>query len=323
MARADDEGAVDGAVKLRVFFILVFTCAAAAGYAQRPIIDVHGHTLPGDWDNPEPESQVNREYIDKMADTLKRHNVVAFVASGAYELEMVYREKLGAVLVPSLGFPCRDSGLGTGPYHHAKCFESGLQWPAVDWVDNQLAQGRYRVLGELLGQYVGFGPGAQEYDPYFALAVKHDVPIAIHAGGASPRMASRYPRFRLRHGNPMDLEDALVKYPTLRVQIMHIGGPYFDDAIALLNQFPRVMIDVTPFQFVYPADAFHQFLQRVMRSVPNADKRIMFGTDHGPELYQQSINAFESAAFLSEAQKSRIFCHNAQEWLRLDESLCH
>ena len=51
-------------------------------------------------------------------------------------------------------------------------------------------------------------------------------------------------------------------------------------------------------------------------------KRIMFGTDQmiWPEAVEMSIDAIESATFLTEEQKQDIFFNNAADFLKLDKS---
>ena len=61
-------------------------------------------------------------------------------------------------------------------------------------------------------------------NPRFALAEELDIPVCLHTGFGppmSPYMGD--PNFRMRHGNPLLLEDVLVKHPRLRIYIAQVN----------------------------------------------------------------------------------------------------
>jgi hypothetical protein len=67
-------------------------------------------------------------------------------------------------------------------------------------------------------------PNDPKLEPYFALAEELDIPVCLHTGFGppmSPYMGD--PNFRMRHGNPLLLEDVLVKHPRLRIYIAQVN----------------------------------------------------------------------------------------------------
>jgi predicted TIM-barrel fold metal-dependent hydrolase len=75
-----------------------------------------------------------------------------------------------------------------------------------------------------MSQYAGMEPSDPILEPYWALAETMNVPVMIHTGTSFPGTAYKgYPNFRLRLGNPLLLEDVLVKHPKLRLWIAHGG----------------------------------------------------------------------------------------------------
>lgn len=92
-------------------------------------------------------------------------------------------------------------------------------------------------------------------------------------------------------GNPLLLEDLLVRHPKLRVYVMHGGRP-----------------------------RFHEFLRQMFAN--GFGKRIMFGTDQmrWPEAIGRAIEAVESADFLSHEQRRDILYSNAARFLELTET---
>jgi len=124
----------------------------------------------------------------------------------------------------------------------------------------------------------------------------------------------------MRHGNPLLLEDALVNHPRLRIFIAHGGYPYLEETIALMLMYRQVYVDISAIDWLLTREEFHAYLQRLVQA--RLGERIMFGTDQmiWPETVKMSIDAINSATFLSEEQKQNIFFNNAARFLRLDAS---
>ena len=189
-----------------------------------------------------------------------------------------------------------------------------------DALRRHLEAGDFRVLGEIANQYVGIAPGDKRMDPYWALAEKLDIPVAIHMGEGYP--GAPYlddPQYRARLGSPFLLEDVLVDHPKLRIYVMHYGSPLVDEMIAVLNTYPQVYIDIGGNVWPYPREFFYAQLKKFIDA--GFGKRVMFGSDQiiWPRLIELSIEIVEEAPFLSEEQKRDIFYNNAARFLRLDE----
>jgi predicted TIM-barrel fold metal-dependent hydrolase len=115
-------------------------------------------------------------------------------------------------------------------------------------------------------------------------------------------------------------EDALIRHPKLRVYIMHAGWPMIDDLLAVLWTHPQVHAEIGGIVFALPRAELYRFLQRIVEA--GFGKRVMFGTDQmvWPGLIERSIQAIESAPFLSESQKRDILYNNAARFLRLTDA---
>ena len=100
-------------------------------------------------------------------------------------------------------------------------------------------QGRMQLLGEILAQYEGNAPNDPTLEPYYALAEELDVPVGIHIGPGPPGVAYfAKPKYRASLGDPLLLENVLVRHPKLRIYVMHAGYPYLDRMVALLYAHP-------------------------------------------------------------------------------------
>jgi predicted TIM-barrel fold metal-dependent hydrolase len=132
-----------------------------------------------------------------------------------------------------------------------------------------------------MSQYAGMEPSDPILEPYWAVAETMNVPVMIHTGTSFPGTAYKgYPNFRLRLGNPLLLEDVLVKHPKLRLWIAHGGLPWSEETFALMAQYPQIYMDISTIDWTggeAGRPAFHQFLAEAI--VRGLGKRIMFGSD--------------------------------------------
>lgn len=286
---------------------------ASPVHAQQkpPIIDVHVHSfgqqkgpdgrpapLPcrndrDPCDNPAPAIATDDALIAGIVGTMKKHNIV-----------------LGVLL----GGPLEDHYLRAGQGRFLRAAKDGtFGGPSVDSVRALLRSGTAKAIGELPPPYLGLSPADSVFAPYFALAEEFDLPILVHAAG----IGGRFPTYRSSMGRPLLLESVLRKHPTLRLYVENAGYPFGDDMVALLYMYPNVHVDVSTITWLIPRTAFHDYLRRIVRA--GFEDRIMFGTDQigYPEITAMAIEAIESAAFLTAAQKRKIFYHNAARFLRL------
>jgi predicted TIM-barrel fold metal-dependent hydrolase len=184
----------------------------------------------------------------------------------------------------------------------------------------EIEQGRAGAVGEITAQYAGLDPNDPILEPYWALAEAMDVPVMIHTGTSFSGTAyAGYPNFRLRLGNPLLLEDILVKHPKLRLWIAHGGEPWTEETFALMSQYRQVYMDVSTINWIggdAGRSAFHKFLAEAIGR--GLEKRIMFGSDQmaWPDAIELAIEGVDSAPFLTPAQKSDIFYGNAMRFFR-------
>jgi hypothetical protein len=258
-----------------------------------------------------PTARSNNEAIEAYIAEMDRYNIVLAVGSG--QLEMVKEMKAHVLnrFIGGIEFPKYTSPVN-------KRME---KWPSLNELRILYESGQLKIMGEITAQYAGVAPNDPKLEPYFALAEELDIPVCLHTGFGppmSPYMGD--PNFRMRHGNPLLLEDVLVKHPRLRIYIAHGGYPNLSETIALMLMYRQVYMDISAINWLLTREEFHAYLQRLMQA--RLGKRIMFGTDQmiWPDAVGMSVDAIESATFLTEAQKRDIFFENAARFLRLDTS---
>jgi imidazolonepropionase-like amidohydrolase len=206
-----------------------------------PVIDIHIHS-----------AQMSPE---EFAETAAENVRYIFLSGVSTDLRAWATGADQKRYLPSLVFPC-DRGRAPGPNRGRTCFDSGTDFPDVSWLRDEIRSGRVRGLGELAPQYIGMTPNDSRLEPYWELAEEFDIPVSIHMGPGPPGSAYdsnpspfKSPAFRMAAGDPLLLEDVLLRDKRLRLFVMHAGWPRLDSMLALLYAHPNVYVDLGVLQF--------------------------------------------------------------------------
>lgn len=282
--------------------------APAPAVDNGPVFDAHVHafhawtTGDGKWPWPEwlppdylPAPQTDQELRQETLDLFKECHIVKAVVSGS-TLD-AWRAAAPGLIVP---------GFMTGI--------AGTTPEQMRSLRQDLASGRYAVIGEVLAQYHGLTPNDPTFEPFLALAEELDKPLTVHMGLGAP--GSR--EFRMSLSDPLLFEDALVRHPKLRLCVCHAGWPLLDRMIALLYYYPQVYVDTAFIDWYLPRKEFHAYLRRLVEA--GFAKRIMFGTDmlYWPGAIPLAIESIRSAEFLSADQKRDILYNNAARFFKIE-----
>jgi predicted TIM-barrel fold metal-dependent hydrolase len=296
-----------------VGILCLISCQTATN-KNLPIIDMHMHSYPvdymGELNIPNPVTgrpsgaASDEELMLATLSEMRRYNIVKGVTSGP--LDVVYRWKTEE--------PKRLIG---GVY-----FDEVTSLPDVEQLRQQFMSGRLGVLGELVAQHAGLSLNDSLFAPYLTLAEELDIPVGVHTGlGPEGTPYTCCPKFRVTYGNPVLLEEVLVKHPKLRLYIMHGGWPYLEETKAIMAVYPQVYADLATINWIIPREEFHEYLKDLIRA--GFGKRLMFGSDQmvWPETICMAIEGIESAKFLSKEEKRDIFYNNAARFLKLKETV--
>ncbi len=296
------------------------TQAGASGRtaAERgPIIDVHMHAYPAAEAidasalNPvtgkPPGVKDGAAHMRACFAEMQKFNIVKGVASGGTG------DRLAAAMQWHDAAPDRIiAGAGVRG-------SDDTPLPELSVMRKAFADGKMRVLGEVTSEYAGLSLSDAKYEAYLALAEEFDVPVALHTGPMPPGTTfdpcCRNARVSL--GNPMQIEDALNRHPKLRVNLMHAAWPYIEETLAIMNVYPQVYCDIGALGWGQPRAEFAAYLGAIVRA--GYAKRVMFGSDHmfWPDLIGRSVEAVDSATFLSAEDKRDIFYNNAVRFYKL------
>ncbi|CAN5673311.1 amidohydrolase family protein [soil metagenome] len=230
---------------------------------------------------------------------LRRHNVRRAIAMGGVEKVAEWTTAGEGLFIPGLNFSRRDR--------------------SADEFRRLYEEGKFKVFAEIGPQYRGFSPSDPVWEPYFALAEELDIPVGIHMGEGPPGGVHVIgpSTYRVSLGNPLLLEELLVRHPKMRVYVMHYGSPLIDEMIAMLFSHPHLYVDISCNVWLLPRKQFYEHLSRLIDA--GYEKRIMFGSDQmaWPGTIGKAIESVEKAPFLNESQKRDILYNNAARFLRL------
>lgn len=323
-----------GYIKLiALFCLLVLPGAAAQAQAKKrlPILDMHMHARTADHYGPPPlamcapvermplwdagemlqqfpackkpvwSPKTDEELMRQVIAVMERNNMIGMLG-GKPDLVAKWVGAAPGRFIPGLDFRL-DRGMSPD---EVRALHKG---------------GAFKVLGEVLNQYIGIAPDDERMEPYWTLAEELDIPVGIHIGGGEPGQAYNRStsKFRARMQSALTLEEVLVRHPKLRVYIMHAGYPMLDDLLALMFSYPQVYVEVGTIVNVERRASFYRYLKGIVDA--GYGERVMFGSDPiiWPGIIEPAIESIEQVPFLSRRQKRDIFYNNAARFLRLSK----
>lgn len=182
--------------------------------------------------------------------------------------------------------------------------------------------GKIQVFGEIGAYYGGTTLSDPIWQPYLRICQRYDIPVAVHTGGGD--LGGTYtstPKARLRLGDPFLIEEVLIRYPKLRVYLMHSGEQDYEHALRLMAYYPQLYSDLGATLWVEPLD--QRYAVEFLKAAKAAGylNRVMYGTDQmrWPLAIGKSIRFLQRQTFLTQQDREDIFYNNAVRFLRLEK----
>jgi len=298
----------------KIIFLLALVQQSLFAQSQAKIIDMHIHSYSNkDFGEREPatdhygiKGSANAE-SHRLATfaAFKKFNIVKAVVSGNPESveNWVSKDSNHIVIRGILMFTPNDYGIDTVKF------------------EQMIRDRKIEVFGETAPFYGGTTLSDSIWQPYLRICEKYDIPVAVHTGGGDPGGTYSWsPKARLRLSDPYLIEDVLVRYPRLRIYMMHAGGEDWPEhAIRLMAYYPQLYTDLAVLLWVEPNT--QRYVKEFLRNAKEAGylNRIMFGSDQmiWPYAIEKSIRFLDSLTFLTKQDKEDIFYNNAAMFLRL------
>jgi hypothetical protein len=284
--------------------------------SQTKIIDMHIHSYTdSDFGEREPasdyygkkgSSNAEAHRIETFA-AFKKWNIVKAMVSGNPESveEWAAKDSSHRVIRGILIFSPDDYGMDSVKF------------------EQMIKDKKIEIFGEIGAYYRGTTLSDSIWQPYLRICEKYDIPVAVHTGGGDPGGTNSWsPNARLKLGDPYLIEDVLVKYPKLRIYMMHAGGEDWPEhGIRLMAYYPQLYTDLAVMLWVEPNT--QRYITDFLRNAKHAGylNRVMFGSDQmtWPYAIEKSIVFLNSLTFLTKRDKEDILYNNAAKFLRLKE----
>lgn len=152
-------------------------------------------------------------------------------------------------------------------------------------IDPRKGQAGVREARRLVAEYglrgFKFHPSLQEFDPndraaypLYEAIMDLGVPALFHSGQTG--IGAGLPGgggVRLKHSNPMMLDDVAVDFPDLTIIIAHPSFPWQDEALAVATHKPNVYIDLSGWSPKYFPPQLVRYANSVLK------RKVLFGSD--------------------------------------------
>ncbi|MFL6276550.1 MAG: amidohydrolase family protein [Blastocatellia bacterium] len=184
--------------------------------------------------------------------------------------------------------------------------------------EREIDQGKWRAMGELGLAYDGLALNDPVLFPYYEVCERKGIPVFFHTGldGPEPQQLVS-PKFRIELGDPLLLQDVVIRFPKLKIVIMHMGWPFADHAMYMLYAYPNVYLDTAVVNWILGPSVFNRMLKEAVETV--GSDRILFGSDQmvWPQMITPAVQAIKRADYLTAEDKRRILWENAASLLRV------
>lgn len=173
--------------------------------------------------------------------------------------------------------------------------------------------GKVRGL-KLYPGYQPFYPSDTRWEPAYAFAAEHRIPVMIHTGDTYAV------RGKLKYAHPLHVDETAVDHPDVQFVICHLGNPWIRDCMEVVYKNPNVYADISGLTLGAFEDRFEVYLRRQVQEMMLfgvEPSRVMFGTDW-PIASMESYLTFMQELAVPEADKRKILADNAVQLFRLD-----
>lgn len=180
------------------------------------------------------------------------------------------------------------------------------------------------LKGLKLYPHSGFYPDDKRLDDVYDLARQYDVPVLVHTG------IKALAAHRMRFNNPLALDEVAVRFPGLKLVIMHAGYPWLREALVVARLNENIWMDMTfldVLEYSFEEGLLMRVLKRSLKVL--GSHRIVWGSegewlgldcyeDEGPLRVEKMLNQIMGFSFLSAEEKQRILFDNTAALLKID-----
>lgn len=305
-----------------IILLAIWVSTAIYGFSQdslkiflinQPVIDVHLHITKG-YDNNESYKDLHEDINEAkriwISQELSDYNIVLAIGGGNQQFAKFYAEK-DERFWTGLIFPCRSLAEQDGP-----CVK---EFYSEDELRTLYLSGKFKSMGESFYNYYGIPPTDERLAPYWKIADDFSLPIGIHADAGPPKERvneQENPHYNPAYANPELLRPILQQYPNLKIYLMHYGGAFSSQAIALMQDYPQIYCDISAVSLFMPKQIWEPNLKQLYAA--GLGDRLMFGSDYFG-MIDDHLKVIMRIDWLTDSQKKDILYNNASRFLGLSD----
>ncbi|HET9276230.1 MAG TPA: amidohydrolase family protein [Gemmatimonadales bacterium] len=184
---------------------------------------------------------------------------------------------------------------------------------ALDELKDYVQARKVRGL-KLYPGYQAFYPSDPVWEPAYAFAAEHRIPVMIHSGDTYS------PGGKLKYAHPLHVDEVAVDHPEVTFVICHIGNPWIRDCMEVVYKNANVVTDISGLTLGGFEDRFEAWmrgqLQEMLLYGVEPDN-VLFGTDW-PISSMESYLDFIRQLATPRREKEKILWENSVRIFDLD-----
>ena len=185
----------------------------------------------------------------------------------------------------------------------------------------ELIKNKKIIAIKLYPGYEDFYPIDERCSKVYDLCEEFNIPVIFHSGDILGLGKG------IKYSKPEHIDELAVKRPNLKIIIAHLGNPYTNDTLVILNRHKNVYSDISglvPRTFdSYWKEHFQKEIIKILKWCSDENK-LLFGTDWpfwDESMYfnlTKEYVKFVKSLDISEEDKEKIFYKNAEKVFNLD-----
>ena len=155
----------------------------------------------------------------------------------------------------------------------------------------------------------GFDPSDEAHRELFDVIEDLGVPCIFHGGNSTLGAGAPGGRgLRVKHGNPMLVDDVAAEHPQLQILIAHPAFPWEQEQLAICQQKGNVYMDLSGWLPKYIDEQVLHYAGTILQD------KVMFGTDYPMIRPEKWLRQFEEYTDFPEEVERKILWENAESF---------
>lgn len=228
----------------------------------------HGQPYPPP-DTPDPEKAYAAVGIDEFMADMDEAGIDKALVVG-FDVTRIWESTSSSESVASFvkKYPEKLMGLGS-----VSPIDSKNRFNKSSLKDLERAVDEYGLLGiKLAPTYCHYYPDDAKIYPLYEKAEELNAIVMFHQGGTF------LPNAPLKYAHPSLLDEVAADFPDLKIVIAHMGDPWYDETVFMLQKHPNVYADISALCGRPTTLAFT--LAKAKEAGRAAFGKLFFGTDY-------------------------------------------